>query len=73
MYKMTIFIGLKNIDNKKAQHPVGLFYIFDALGITPVVPLTFPCSLVYFYCLEHPALYVSIIRNRAESVYWQNP
>lgn len=31
IYKMTIFIGLKNIDNKKAQHPVGLFYIFDAL------------------------------------------
>ena len=32
---------LKDTSNKKAQHPVGLFYIFDAFGITPVVPLTF--------------------------------
>lgn len=25
------------LDNKKARYPVGLF-IFDALGITPIVP-----------------------------------
>lgn len=34
-------------DNKKAQHPVGLFYIFDAFGITPVVPASLLFLLLF--------------------------
>ena len=49
---------------KKAQHPVGLFYVFVALGITPVVPHN-PCTDLYCYSLEHPALYVPIDRKSA--------
>ena len=33
--------------NKKAQHPVGLFYIFDAFGITPVVPASLLFLLLF--------------------------
>ena len=51
----------KNLANKKARHPVGLFRI-GYLGITPVVPhvLVLHLSLL-FYVLEHPVLYVLII------------
>jgi len=42
--------------NKKAQHPVGLFYIFDAFGLTPVEPAFSIAVICYFY-LEHPARY----------------
>ena len=45
---------------KKAQHPVGLFYIFDAFGITPVVP-AFSVAVFSYSYLEHPALYVPMI------------
>ena len=58
-------IGISNLEiigNKKAQHPVGLFYIFDAFGITPVVPYI-PCSFYYCSYLEHPALYMPMIGN----------
>ena len=37
------------------------------LGMTPVVPYC-PCRAYCFYCLEHPALYVPIIRNQGEIV-----
>lgn len=55
------------IVNKKAQHPVELFYIFDAFGMTPVVPY-FPCGAYYFYCLEHPARYGFMIGKFGVSV-----
>jgi hypothetical protein len=49
------------LDNKKAQHPVGLFRI-GCLGITPVVPHVLVSHLsLLFYVLEHPVLYVPII------------
>ena len=51
-----------SLDNKKAQHPVGLFYIFDAFGITPVVP-AFSVAVFSYSYLEHPALYVPMIGN----------
>ena len=58
---------IKDIGHKKAQHPVGLFYIFDAFGITPVVPAFSVAVYSYFY-LEHPALYVSMIGGWGEVV-----
>ena len=54
-----MFLKLMKYVIKKAQHPVELFYIL-ALGITPVVP-HIPYVTVYFYCLERPVPYVSII------------
>ena len=53
--------------NKKAQHPVGLFYIFDAFGITPVVP-AFSVAVFSYSYLEHPALYVPMIGNKGAVV-----
>jgi hypothetical protein len=38
------------------------FFVFDALGITPVVP-AFSIAVFSYSYLEHPALYVSIIGN----------
>jgi len=58
--------------NKKAQHPAGLFYIFDAL-VWLLSYLYIPCILSCYSYLEHPALYVSIIRNWMRSVYGQSP
>ena len=55
------------IVNKKAQHPVGLFYIFDAFGITPVVP-AFSVAVFSYSYLEHPALYVPMIGNQGAVV-----
>ena len=53
--------------NKKAQHPVGPFYIFDAIGITPVVP-AFSVAVFSYSYLEHPALYVPMIGNKGAVV-----
>ena len=53
---------LKEIDNKKAQHPVELFYEFTSkvkLLSYLHIPV-FNLSLL-FYVLEHPALYVPIV------------
>ncbi|HAV5486330.1 hypothetical protein B9X95_05215 [Acinetobacter baumannii] len=60
----AVFIPLiyKDLNNKKAQHPVGLFYIFDAFGITPVVP-AFSVAVFSYSYLEHSALYVPMIGN----------
>jgi hypothetical protein len=64
---MPIQASSKSTEHKKAQHPVGLFYIFDAFGITPVVPAFSVAVFSYFY-LEHPALYVLMIRNKGAVV-----
>jgi hypothetical protein len=57
----------RNHRNKKAQHPVGLFYIFDAFGITPVVP-AFSVAVFSYSYLEHPALYMPMIGNKGAVV-----
>ena len=60
-YSNKKFILSFNVSIKNPDILSG-FFVFDALGITPVVPAFSIAVFAYSY-LEHPALYVPMIGN----------